>query len=39
MNIKENQLSISVVFTEVLDLPLDTFLETIELILDLRFGE
>ena len=37
MNIKENVLDKPVQFIEVLDLPFDTYLETIELILEVRF--
>lgn len=37
MNIYENTLDKPVQFIEVLDLPFDTFIETIELILELRF--
>lgn len=36
MNIYENRLDKPVQLVEVLDLPFDTYLETIELILELR---
>lgn len=37
MNIYENTLDKPVQFIEVLDLPFDTYIETIELILEVRF--